>query len=153
MASAAQSCPIQDLPPEGGYKPINFQRNPARTVISAPGMILGYFGITGISCFLFYLNNKRIHRLDLERRSAEFAIKPLLMAERDREYLKQLRRNRDAERELMKNVEGWKVGTYYGEPIYKTLPDDSLIEPRIGEYYVHGSFKDFKRRINVLLWS
>jgi hypothetical protein len=28
-------------------------------------------------------------------------------------------RNRDAEEKLMKDVEGWEVGTWYGHPIYK----------------------------------
>jgi hypothetical protein len=30
-------------------------------------------------------------------------------------------RNRDAEAELMKDVEGWEVGTWYGHKIYKVL--------------------------------
>lgn len=42
-------------------------------------------------------------------RSGRHAILPLLMAERDREYLKQLRVNRDEESSLMANVEGWTV--------------------------------------------
>ena len=43
-----------------------------------------------------------------------------------REYLKQLRRNRDCERDLMADVEGWEVGTYFGQPLYKTLGDDEI---------------------------
>lgn len=42
-------------------------------------------------------------------RSARMAIYPMLLAERDWEYLKQLRRNRDAEAELMRDVPGWEV--------------------------------------------
>ena len=38
-------------------------------------------------------------------KSASLAITPLMLAERDREFLKQLRRNRDAEEKLMKDVE------------------------------------------------
>lgn len=78
----------------------------------------------------------------------------MLLAEKDREYLKQLRRNRDEERELMKNVEGWKVGTWYGEPIYKTgKPDDPLFQPTLYEYYIHAPYKDIARRANMDLWS
>lgn len=62
-------------------------------------------------------------------RSAKISLLPLLFAERDREFLKQLRINRDEEAKLMKNVPGWEVGTWYGEPIFKTLPKDELIEP------------------------
>ena len=51
--------------------------------------------------------------------SASLAITPLMLAERDREFLKQLRKNRDAEEKLMKDVEGWEVGTFYGHKVYK----------------------------------
>ena len=73
-----------------------------------------------------------------EYRSATLALTPMMLAERDREYLKQCRRcgfesfwfhqrwwlvinfrNRDAEAKLMANEEGWEVGTWYGHPIYK----------------------------------
>jgi NADH dehydrogenase (ubiquinone) 1 alpha subcomplex subunit 13 len=42
-----------------------------------------------------------------------------------REYLKQLRRNRAAEVDLMKDVDGWECGTWFGQSVYKTLPDDA----------------------------
>ena len=31
----------------------------------------------------------------------------------------QLRKNRDAEEVLMKDVEGWETGTWFGHPVYK----------------------------------
>ena len=67
-------------------------------------------------------------------KSASLALTPLMLAERDREFLKQLRklvefvrilqylplfRNRDAEEKLMANVEGWEVGTFYGHKVFK----------------------------------
>jgi NADH dehydrogenase (ubiquinone) 1 alpha subcomplex subunit 13 len=72
-------------------------------------------------------------------RSSKLAIFPLLLAERDREFLKQCRRNRDEETELMKNVPGWVVGTYFGEPIYKTKPKDYLHEGTWDEFNVHAT--------------
>lgn len=51
----------------------------------------------------------------------------------------------------MKNVEGWVVGTYYGEPIYKTLPEDTLIEPRMREWYIHNSYKEASKRLDCRL--
>merc|ERR1719167_848270 len=57
----------------------------------------------------------------IELKSSDLALTPLMLAERDREHLKQCRRNRDAEAELIKGVEGWTVGTYYGMPIYQTV--------------------------------
>lgn len=74
------------------------------------------------------------------------AIYPILQAERDRELLKQLRRNRDEEAKLMANVEGWQVGTWYGEKIYNTIPDNTFVLPKFYEYYVHTNYKDYKKR-------
>lgn len=109
--------------------------------------------MTAAAAYIYSLNYRKVLDEKIEQRSAEFAIYPLLLAERDREYLKHLRRNRDSEAELMANVEGWKVGTWYGEPIYKTQPDDHLVEPRILEYYAHADVKDFKKRAYLSLWS
>lgn len=53
----------------------------------------------------------------------------------------------------MKNVEGWEVGTLYGEPIYKTKDPDYLIEPRIREYYIHNNWSDAAKRVNCRHWS
>lgn len=109
--------------------------------------------MTAGAAFLYYLNYKQVLAEEIEQRSADFAIYPLLLAERDREYLKQLRRNRDSEAELMANVEGWKVGTWYGEPIYKTKPKDYLVEPRLTEFYVHADLKDLEKRMYLVLQS
>jgi NADH dehydrogenase (ubiquinone) 1 alpha subcomplex subunit 13 len=68
-------------------------------------------------------------------------------------FLKQLRRNRDEEAKLMANVPGWEVGTWYGEPIYKTLPPDTLVAPNIYEFYAQGPESELKRRITFHLWS
>lgn len=56
-------------------------------------------------------------------------------------YLKQVRKNREAEEKLMKNVKGWKTGTLYGERVYKTVPENEFIEPGLNEYYVHADPK------------
>lgn len=78
---------------------------------------------------------------------------PLLLAERDREYLKQLNRNRDEEAKLMANVEGWEVGTWYGEPIFKTIPKDKLVDPSFDEFYVHSHYRDYAKRAHLKLWT
>ncbi|CAH0559253.1 unnamed protein product [Brassicogethes aeneus] len=143
----------QDMPPEGGYKPIPYKRIPAKTFFSGWALIGGYLGMTAGAAYLYYLNCKAVHARELEARSASFAIYPMLLAERDRAYLKQLRKNREEERELMKNVEGWKVGTWYGEPIYKTEKPDTLQDQLYHEYYVHSSFKDYKKRAHLSLIS
>ena len=52
-------------------------------------------------------------------------MEPVLLAERDREYLRQLRRNRDWEKELMKDVPGWVVGTWLGQKAFNSYADDA----------------------------
>lgn len=74
-------------------------------------MFAGYVGITAFALYLYSITNKNIRKNEIEMRSSKMAIYPMLLAERDREYLKQLRRNRDAEAELMRDVPGWEVRT------------------------------------------
>nr|CAH7756828.1 unnamed protein product [Callosobruchus chinensis] len=143
----------QDMPPPGGYSSIPYKRVPARSFFSGWALIGGYLGMTAASGYLYFLNCKSVKIRELEMKCASFALYPMLLAERDRAYLKQLRRNRDEETDLMKNVEGWKTGTWYGEPIYHTKDPDSLVEPVYAEYYVHSSFKEFMKRPDVVLLS
>ncbi|XP_063704584.1 NADH dehydrogenase [ubiquinone] 1 alpha subcomplex subunit 13 [Culicoides brevitarsis] len=144
---------LQDLPPEGGYEKIVYKRVPVKTYFSGRQMFIGYVGITIGALYLFYLNDKKLHCEDIENRSAVNVLYPILLAERDREYLKQLRRNRDEEAELMKNVKGWEVGTWYGEPVYKLLPKDTLVDPHFSDFYAHCERKHLMRRYNLKMWN
>lgn len=112
-------------------------------------LIAGYLGMTAGAAFLYYLNVVSENKKDLEVRGASLAVYPMLLAERDRAFLKQLRINREEERELMKNVPGWKVGTLYGEPLLIGGDPNKLIEPKIQEYYVHSKYSDMKKRIEI----
>ncbi|CAH0725042.1 unnamed protein product, partial [Brenthis ino] len=153
MAEACQIARKQDLPPPGGYKPIPFKRLPAKQYFSGYTMFAGYIGITAFALYLYNITNKNIRKNEIEMRSAKMAIYPMLLAERDREYLKQLRRNRDAETELMRDVPGWEVGTYYGERVYKNVPPDTLVEPIFHEYYAHSSPYEWFKRAYIKLRS
>eukprot|EP00088_Acartia_fossae_P022450 TRINITY_DN2364_c0_g1_i1.p1 TRINITY_DN2364_c0_g1~~TRINITY_DN2364_c0_g1_i1.p1 ORF type:complete len:153 (-),score=28.23 TRINITY_DN2364_c0_g1_i1:165-623(-) len=128
----------QDLPPKGGYAPINFRRIPARQVLNAPLIYGGLFASMAWGYYFYKKDRARASAELLELRSSDLAIEPLMLAERDREFLKQCRRNRDAEAELMKDVEGWEVGTWYGHKVYKTL-GDKWIDPEINDFYAHCS--------------
>ncbi|KAJ8714446.1 hypothetical protein PYW07_002671 [Mythimna separata] len=150
---ACQVARKQDLPPPGGYKPIPYKRVPAKTFFSGYTMFAGYLGITAAAAYLYYKNYKQITKDQIEMRSAKMAIFPMLMAERDRAFLKQLRRNREAERELMKDVPGWEVGTYYGEKVYNLLPPDTLVEPIYHEYYAHSRPYEWYQRAYLKLRS
>lgn len=103
--------------------------------------------------YLYYLNYVEVERETIEMRSGRLALYPLLFAERDREFLKQIRRNRDEEAKLMKNVPGWKVGTWYGEPIFKTVAKDTLPEPHWQDFCAHTDFKTMADRAMFHLWN
>ncbi|KAK2583373.1 hypothetical protein KPH14_009364 [Odynerus spinipes] len=128
----------QDLPPKEGYRPFQIDRIPLRTWVTGRAALFGVLASTIVGHYIYFLNWKDEHRHILEMRSSRFALKPLLLAERDRAFLKQLKRNREEEKELMKYYPSWKVGTYYGEPIYRSLPEDQLVEPDAYEYYAHS---------------
>lgn len=142
---------LQDLPPEGGYNPISFKRVPLRPVFNWKLLIGGYVAISAVGLYLYDMTQKELRREEIELRSCRNVMYPVLLAERDREYLKQIRRNRDEETKLMANVPGWKVGTWYGEPVYKTRPND-WFEPTMYEYYIHTDSKHFFDRAFLRHW-
>lgn len=74
--------------------------------------------------------------LQAEKNEHYVAIHPFYIAEQERLFLQHLRRLREEERELMKDHPGWKLGTLYGEPVYKTMPPGTL--PHISPLYFSG---------------
>uniref|UniRef100_A0A2K6KHZ8 NADH dehydrogenase [ubiquinone] 1 alpha subcomplex subunit 13 n=1 Tax=Rhinopithecus bieti TaxID=61621 RepID=A0A2K6KHZ8_RHIBE len=73
----------QDMPPPGGYGPIDYKRN---------------------------LPRRGLSRLQIEDFEARIALMPLLQAETDRRTLQMLRENLEEEAVIMKDVPDWKVG-------------------------------------------
>lgn len=138
--------PVQDLPPAGGYNPINIKRVQLKPILSAKLLFAGYAALTAGAYYMYILTDRKITREEIEMRSCRNVMLPIVLAERDREYLKQIRRNRDEEAKLMANVPGWKVGTWFGEPIYKTVKNDDWIDPSIQEFYCHTDRKHFLDR-------
>ena len=110
----------------------------------APILFGGYLVVQTFGIYRYFCNQWRTKRERIETRSAYLALMPMYAAERDRAYLMEcrwdglklvpvkklfsdtfdlFRRARDAERELMKDVEGWEVGTLFGRKPYKTTPE------------------------------
>ncbi len=134
----------QDLPPKGGYSPINFKRIPARQVVNGkltykghcffndfmnwtfPAKILfgGFIAsnLIGLWDFLRWKRNRALEKVEMQ--SAKLALEPMLQAERDRAFLKHARKLREYEAELMKDVPGWEVGTWFGQRLYPGQPED-----------------------------
>lgn len=138
--------PIQDLPPEGGYSQINFKRVQLKPILSAKLLFAGYLAVSAGAVYMYYLTDRKITREEIEMRSCRNVLLPIVIAERDREYLKQIRRNRDEEKRLMANVPGWEVGTWFGDPIYKTTKQGEWIDQSYEEFYCHTARKYFLER-------
>lgn len=135
MSSVAKP---QDLPPSGGFSKIQYDKVPHKTFFNGYRIAL----LTAVSYSLGtwgYLRAcERIRRTRLETQSARNAIQPFLLAERDRQLLTQMRKNRDAEAELMKDVPGWEVGTLYGTPVFNTVGENEWIGYNPDTYYAHA---------------
>lgn len=53
----------------------------------------------------------------------------------------------------MKNVEGWVVGTYWGEPIYKSpQAQNEWHDVTLNEYYAQNSRWDYNYAYNFYKW-
>lgn len=63
-------------------------------------------------------------------------------------FLSALKKNRELEEEVMKDVPGWQTGTWYGEPVFFTL-GDKWWDPGQEEFFAH-SFD--KKRSDEVLW-
>ncbi len=134
----------QDTAPKGGYKPITYSRMPARQLVTAPILFGGFWVAQAFGFYLYSIGVKRLRYLTIEAESAAFALTPLLLAERDREYLKHLRRHRDYEKELMKDVPGWQVGTWFGQKVFKTTTDEMPLE-RMSRREFYASARPYQR--------
>ncbi|XP_042527140.1 NADH dehydrogenase [ubiquinone] 1 alpha subcomplex subunit 13 [Dipodomys spectabilis] len=118
----------QDMPPRGGYGPIDYKRNLPQRGLSGYSMLalgvgallVGYWGITRW--------NRERRRLYIEELEARLALLPLFQAERDRRVLRMLRENLEEEAIIMKDVPGWKVG----ESVFSTT---RWVRPQIAELY------------------
>lgn len=105
----------QEMPPPGGYSSIDWAKK-LPNKINVRKYWLAYIGIT-VSAYSIWLIETRIkQRWRIEMNDSRLALEPLLVAEEHRQLLRQLRKNRDDEKELMKRVPGWVTGTLWGEP-------------------------------------
>uniref|UniRef100_A0A0K0F8X8 NADH dehydrogenase [ubiquinone] 1 alpha subcomplex subunit 13 n=1 Tax=Strongyloides venezuelensis TaxID=75913 RepID=A0A0K0F8X8_STRVS len=131
----------QEMPPPGGYRNFNFSRTYAKQLFR-PGLVSGIIaGCTLYGIYQSYMIRKHIVTEKFEDVDIQNAMEPFLVAERDREWLRFLKKNRDLENEIMKDVPGWKTGTWYGEPVYFTL-GDKWWDPSIIEAYAHSATSD-----------
>uniref|UniRef100_A0A8B9W7F2 NADH dehydrogenase [ubiquinone] 1 alpha subcomplex subunit 13 n=1 Tax=Bos mutus grunniens TaxID=30521 RepID=A0A8B9W7F2_BOSMU len=99
----------QDMPPVGGYGPIDYKRNLPRRGLSGYSMFAVGIGALLFGYWSMMKWNRERRRLQIEDFEARIALMPLLQAEKDRRVLQMLRENLEEEATVMKDVPGWKV--------------------------------------------
>lgn len=118
----------QDMPPPGGYGPIDYKRNLPRRGLSGYSMFALGIGALIFGYWRIMRWNRERRRLLIEDLEARIALMPLLQAEKDRRTLQILRENLEEEAIIMKDVPNWKVG----ESMFHTT---RWVPPLIGELY------------------
>lgn len=116
----------QDMPPPGGFASIKIERTFARPIIRQGFWYLALLGLSINGTYVISEWRKRYKVARVEQMEHYIASEPFLLVEQERKFLRQLRILREDERELMKDHPGWKIGTLYGEPVFKTLPEGKL---------------------------
>ncbi|XP_063003213.1 NADH dehydrogenase [ubiquinone] 1 alpha subcomplex subunit 13 [Elgaria multicarinata webbii] len=109
MAAAAGKVK-QDMPPPGGYGPIDYKRHLPRRGLSGYSLFAIGIGALVYGYYNLVTWNRERRRLSIEDLETRVALFPLLMAEDDRRTLRILRQNLDEEAKIMKDVPGWQVG-------------------------------------------
>jgi len=102
--------PVQDMPPEGGFRKVDLsrvipERGPKGWQLwlgASIGILYGFYQIGK--------TNTERNQQRLQERKVRYALAPILQAEADREYLERELINLKREAEVMKGVSGWEVG-------------------------------------------
>ena len=118
----------QDMPPPGGYGPIDYKRHLPRRGFSGYSLFALGVGSLLLGYYTIIKWNRERRRLLIEDLEARIALMPLLQAESDRRTLRLMRQNLDEEAKIMKDVPGWKVG----ESLFHT---DRWVPPTLDELY------------------
>lgn len=130
------------MPPPGGYAPIRWERVPQKKLLNG-WYCLGIYVLGTIWGTYKVLAWKHyLRKIDVEKHDTFLAMQPFIRAEQDRGLLRQIWENREEETKLMKNHEGWSVGTLYGDPIFKTKKKEAFPEYSFPELYIHRPFSD-----------
>ncbi|KAJ6260381.1 hypothetical protein Dda_4607 [Drechslerella dactyloides] len=89
----------QDLPPQGGYGPVQYRRNLPPRGFRPAFYIFATFAVCS--------------ELLREKRWARIHLVPVLQAEEDRDMVRRVWAGERREELLMKDVKGWKLGSVY----------------------------------------
>lgn len=139
----------QDMPPPGGFANIRVERTLPRPLIRQGIWAAILVGLTFNGAEVMRAWRKRYRLFKTEQVEHYIAASPFLHAETERKFLIHLKTLREEERELMKDHPGWKMGTLYGEPIFKTIPKDQLPPISPIDYYAHRTEAEWIRHVSM----
>ncbi|VEL20820.1 unnamed protein product [Protopolystoma xenopodis] len=138
----------QEMPPPGGYNPIEFITKKSRIkpyhffLFCGTAYTIQFIGLK-LQAFL----KSRREAITRETREGRIALTPFLLAEQQRLQLREMIRHREYEKELMSTTPGWEVGCWHDYPVYHN-PRNLWIAPHAGEFYANMNMNVAKNRKN-----
>lgn len=114
----------QDLPPVGGYDPIQWKRNLPSRGIRPAYFLAGTLMVMGYGWYRVVQGIQERRELHREKIWARIYMTPLLVAETDRDSVRRFYADKEREAEIMKDVDGWvpKQSVYndgrFRNPVY-----------------------------------
>ncbi|CAN3373427.1 hypothetical protein DIURU_000357 [Diutina rugosa] len=108
---------MQDLPPIGGYDPVQWKRNLPSRGFRATIYFWGITGLIGFGFYRLYQGVTEQNELARERQWARFHLEPLLLAEQDRNVARRFfaeQRRRDEVKQSMSP----EARAEFEQPIY-----------------------------------
>ncbi|XP_065670988.1 NADH dehydrogenase [ubiquinone] 1 alpha subcomplex subunit 13-like [Hydra vulgaris] len=118
----------QDLPPPGGYPKLSFTQNLPKRGITGVTLMAAGLGVMVVGFSFVIKGNRKRRELGKEKMNARLSILPVLLAEQDRGILRRLKENFEAEKIIMKDVEGWEPGKniYYTDKWVRPRPEQLI---------------------------
>lgn len=122
---------VQDLPPIGGYDPIQWKRNLPSRGIRPLYFLAGTLMFMGYGWYRVSQGIRERRELYREKIWARIYLTPLLVAEMDRDSVRKFYAEKEREAEIMKDVDGWvpKQNVYndgrFRNPYYSWVDVDS----------------------------
>ncbi|VUZ40413.1 unnamed protein product [Hymenolepis diminuta] len=138
----------QEMPPPGGFAPLDFFYKGTRKHLNGLYIIAGLYACSYVGIKLRHWQREKNEAIANENKEVRLALTPFLLAEQQRMYLKQLVKNREYETELMKDVPGWEVGHWFDTPVYYN-PRGLWCEPNLYEFYAHLTRRQAERQLTV----
>ncbi|XP_068127374.1 NADH dehydrogenase [ubiquinone] 1 alpha subcomplex subunit 13 [Hyperolius riggenbachi] len=135
----------QDMPPPGGYGPIDYKRNLPRRGFSGYTLFALGIGTMAYGFWSLCWWNRERRRLWIEDLESRIALMPLIQAEDDRRVLRILRKNLEQEAIIMKDVPGWKVGE-------NVFHNDRWATPTLNELYNLRTKEELEQEVYDFRW-